>query len=547
VYERINAVNRGVDIQTLPLRAVDYARVSTGSREQRRSFENQLETYRQLIEEVAAWEYAGTYSDEAVTGTKAGLRGGFQQMIRDARAGCFDLIVVKDIARFARNIKDCLVYKDQLKSCGVMVWFVKENLNTFRKSDEMMLAFMAMGAELEAKSARERTKIVFDQGIQKGRIYGNSKILGYKKDHCRLVMDEEEAEIVRLIFDLYVHERMGLRRIARELAVRGLTRGGTPIPMRTIKTALENPKYKGFYAGGKTQTIDLGERSVRRPLPAEQWVVYRDPAIPAIVSEALWNEAEEIRKSRAQTYRETVKAPCNRGKYRYSGKLFSEAAGAAYSRICCKSRGTVREGWQCRSRHPGGTCPTLYSDELDAAVQQVLAQVLGSADALAEVLTELYRQAMQGQDASQQLQAIAREKAAIAGKQQRLLVLYEEGLLDKSAYAARALQHQQALQTLARQEQGLLSAGEAGPCFLSEPEALRAHIRHLVLHTPPSKEVIERLLERILVKADSTKALIHLELVLRGCEAGMLFEIRRPNGHGAGGFSCKCCIQRTST
>ena len=91
----------------------------------------------------------------------------------------------------------------------------------------------------------------------------------------------------------------GLRRIAKELAERGITRkDGTQIPTRTLKTVLENPKYKGFYCGGKTEKLDMGERYVRRELPENEWVMYKDPAIPAIVSEALWDEAAQIRKER---------------------------------------------------------------------------------------------------------------------------------------------------------------------------------------------------------------------------------------------------------
>lgn len=187
-YELLKAVNSGVDIREMKLRVVDYARVSTAGYAQKKSFENQLETYRRMIEENPTWVYAGTYSDEAVSGTKAALRGGFQQMITDAEKGCFDLVLVKDVARFARNIKECLIYKDKLKSCGVMIYFVKENINSFRNCDEMMLQFMALGAEMEAKSARSRTKIVFEQGIQNGKIYGNSKILGYQKQNCKLII-----------------------------------------------------------------------------------------------------------------------------------------------------------------------------------------------------------------------------------------------------------------------------------------------------------------------------------------------------------------------
>ena len=94
---------------------VEYARVSTASAAQRHSLDNQHETYRRLIAQTPAWTYAGAYTDAAVSGTKASARSGFLRMIADAEAGRFDMIVVKDVARFARNIKECLVYKDRLK------------------------------------------------------------------------------------------------------------------------------------------------------------------------------------------------------------------------------------------------------------------------------------------------------------------------------------------------------------------------------------------------------------------------------------------------
>ena len=300
----LRAVNAGADVYRLPLRVVEYARVSTASAAQRHSLDNQHETYRRLIAQTPAWTYAGAYTDAAVSGTKASARSGFLQMIADAEAGQFDMIVVKDVARFARNIKECLVYKDRLKACGVMVWFFKENLNTFRASDELMLQFMALGAQLEAESARARTKIVFEQGIQNGRIYGNSSLLGYRKRGGRLYVEPAEAETVRRIFHLYVENGYGLRRIAAALAAEGLGRAdGRPVPPRTVKAVLENPKYKGFFCGGKTETIDVGERYIRRPRPPETWASWRDPAVPAIVSEALWDAAAAQRAARAAQYR----------------------------------------------------------------------------------------------------------------------------------------------------------------------------------------------------------------------------------------------------
>ena len=326
IYQVVKALNNGTSIESINLRAVDYVRVSTASEDQRKSFQNQIDTYEKMIQKNSHWTYVKTYADRGISGTTAN-RDEFQNMISDAENGLFDLIVVKDVARFARNIKECLVYRDRLKDAGVIIYFVKENLVTFRQRDEQTFQLMAMVAAMEAESAQTRTKIVFDQGIQNGKVYGNSKILGYTKNHCSLVIDPQEAEIVRSIFDMYVHEKCGLRRIAKRLAESGATRtDGGYIAIRTIQTVLANPKYKGFYCGGKTEKIKLGDRNVRRYLPEDEWVMYPDPNIPVIVPPELWDEAEKIRKERSKEYGETVSVACNIGKYRYSGKIISELA-----------------------------------------------------------------------------------------------------------------------------------------------------------------------------------------------------------------------------
>ena len=201
IYQVVKALNNGTPIESINLRAVDYVRVSTVSEDQRKSFQNQIDTYEKMIQMNSHWTYVKTYADRGISGTTAN-RDEFQSMISDAENGLFDLIVVKDVARFARNIKECLVYRDRLKDAGVIIYFVKENLVTFRQRDEQTFQLMAMVAAMEAESAQTRTKIVFDQGIQNGKVYGNSKILGYTKNNCSLVIDPQEAAIVRSIFDL---------------------------------------------------------------------------------------------------------------------------------------------------------------------------------------------------------------------------------------------------------------------------------------------------------------------------------------------------------
>ena len=551
-YDLLRAVNNGANIQDMNLRVVDYVRVSTASREQRKSFENQLDTYRQMIEDNSNWTYSGTYSDEAVTGTKVYMRGGFQQMIADAQAGLFDLIIVKDVARFARNIKECLVYKDKLKSCGVMIWFVKEGINSFRSKDEMFLQWMALGAEMEAENARSRTKIVFEQGIQRGKVYGNSKILGYTKDHCKLVVDEEEAETVRLIFDLYVHQRMGLRRIAKELAERGITRkDGTQIPTRTLKTVLENPKYKGFYCGGKTEKLDMGERYVRRELPENEWVMYKDPAIPAIVSEALWDEAAQIRKERQGKYREEVSAPCNQGIYRYSGKIvsgFDSAPGVSLTRCLYRYKGINREGWQCRNykdaAHPGNIGPTLYSDELDTIVQGMLHDLLGGYDAMIADLMRRYQSATTGQQIEKRMETLKKEQETIEKKRRKLLDLYEDDAITKDEYMTRSAEHKSRLNVIQSEREMLKASSEKSRQMLVQLDGLKQSVRRMAEESTPSKETIDSLIDKIVVRGDSTKKAINLEITLKVIAVTQAFQILRNRKQND--VSCSCCNQRIS-
>ena len=550
-YDLLRVVNNGANIQDMNLRVVDYARVSTASREQRKSFENQLDTYRQMIEDNPNWTYSGTYSDEAVSGTKVYLRGGFQQMIADAQSGLFDLVIVKDVARFARNIKECLVYKDRLKSYGVMIWFVKENINSYRSNDEMLLQFMALGAEMEAKNARSRTKIVFEQGIQRGKVYGNSKILGYTKDHCKLVVDEEEAETVRLIFDLYVHKRMGLRRIAKELVERGITRkDGTQIPTRTLKTVLENPKYKGFYCGGKTEKLDMGERYVRRELPQNEWVMYKAPAIPAIVSEALWDEAAQIRRERQEKYREEVIAPCNQGIYRYSGKIisgFDAAPGVSFTRCLYRYKGISREGWQCRNHkdaaHPGNVGPTLYSDELDTIVQRMLHDLLGGYDAMISDLMHRYRTATTEQQVDKRMATLKKEQAAIEKKRRKLLDLYEDDVITKDEYVARGAEHKARLEALQTEVEALSASSTKSQQLLEQLDELKHSVSRMVDESIPSKETIDSLIDKIVVLGDSTKKAIHLEITLKFVSVTQTFQIVRNRKQKDA--SCICCNQRS--
>ena len=199
--QRMDSINRGARLEDMPLRVAIYARVSTESEEQRKSIQNQIETYRSMIEENPNWQYVGLYSDEGITGTRMDIRDQFNTMIEDARRGKMDLVITKSVSRFARNLKDFLEVVDKLKDLGVIVKFDEEHCLNCRTNDHVMLEMFALGAAMEARSAQERTRVAFQNRIKQGAVFGNSKILGYTKNQCKLVVDEGEAQTKATRYD----------------------------------------------------------------------------------------------------------------------------------------------------------------------------------------------------------------------------------------------------------------------------------------------------------------------------------------------------------
>lgn len=552
--ELMQVISEGkTPLEQLKLRAVVYARVSTDHEEQLQSFNNQLETYKREIEANPNWRYIGAYSDEGITGSSASIRVGLQQMLADAKEGKFDLIVTKSISRFARNVKDCLNYIDRFKRCGVAIYFDQENIVSIRTKDTLMLQFLAMGAEMESRSAKERTKVVFDKGIANGRIYGNSKILGYRKDKCRLVVDEYEAEIVRTIFDLYVHQRLGMRRIAKELASRGMTRkDGGLIATSTIQSVLQNPKYKGVYCGGKT-ALKANGRS-RRLLPESQWTMFEDPSIPVIIPPDLWEEAARIRAGKSQKFREEVKMPCNEGKYRYSRKLVSGInPELRYQRFLSRYKDSKREGWYCRNHkdpaHPENIGPAVYSDELDRVMVSILDEIVGNYDEIVEDMLKQYRLAVSSNQIQEKLKRVEGELQKIAKARERDLIAFEAEAITVDELKKRKEEGEKKTARLLEQKEQLSNAGREIQKVLDGLADMRDRMKEAIRQQTPTREMIDILIDRIIIGKDSTRKELHLEIYFKAFKNFKSYTIFRgvDGKKQAGEDLCECSDKGTYT
>ena len=188
------------------LKVAAYCRVSTDSDEQAGSYEVQVEHYTDFINRNKEWELAGIYADDGISGTNTKKREGFNEMIDDCMAGKIDLVITKSISRFARNTLDCLKYVRLLKDKNIPIIFEKENINTMEASGELLLTIMASLAQQESQSLSQNVKLGLQFRYQNGQVQVNhNHFLGYTKDEeGNLIIDEEEAKIVRRIYLEYL-------------------------------------------------------------------------------------------------------------------------------------------------------------------------------------------------------------------------------------------------------------------------------------------------------------------------------------------------------
>ena len=237
----------------LNLRVAYYARVSTEKDAQMHSLSAQKYHFEQRIAETPNWTLVEGYVDEGISATSVKNRENFLRMIRDAKMHRFDLIITKEISRFARNTVDSLSYTQDLLRHGVGVYFENDNLNTLEPDSELRLTIMSGMAQDESRKISDRVSWGFQKSIARGVVLGNNCIWGYRKENSGLAIVEEEADMVRKIFDLYANEDMGIRAIAKLLTELGYRNtSGNPLTFSTVKGILVNPKYKGFYCGNKT-------------------------------------------------------------------------------------------------------------------------------------------------------------------------------------------------------------------------------------------------------------------------------------------------------
>lgn len=340
-------------------RVVAYCRVSTDHEDQKNSLENQRLYFEEYVSQHKGWKLVEIYADEGISGTSLKKRNDFNRMYRERLKNKYDIILTKEVCRFARNTVDTLEITRELKKSGIEVKFIIDNISTFDTDGELRLTIMAGMAQDESRRISERVQFGVIQSMKKGVAFGNI-IYGYEYTRdpitgkkTKLVVNEKEAKIVNDIFNAYLYEGKGAYTIAKELKEKGVTikrprkkEKSTDWRERTILDMLQNVKYIGDLKQRITYTTDFLEHT-KKQNKGEVDFIYVENHHKAIIDKKLFEDTQAEIKRRSNIYKHDKSKYTN--KHTFSSKLVCACCGMSYVGGENRKRkdGSIRKTWRC--------------------------------------------------------------------------------------------------------------------------------------------------------------------------------------------------------
>ena len=460
----VKAILRGEKIYNLPLRVTYYCRVSTDSDVQLNSLDNQLDYYINFIKSKTVWTFVEGYVEEGVTGVRVDKRTSFKRMIRDAKLNKFDLIITKEVSRFARDLEDSIHYIRELKSCGVGVFFENQNLSTFDENSELILNIMFNLAQDESKKLSSRVKFGHKRAIEKGHVLGSSNITGYKKDKCKLTIIEDEAKFIRKVFELYATGEYGFHKLTLKLAELGYyNKKGRLYDKDTLKRIIRNPKYKGYYRAHTYEIMDYRTKR-RKTIPKEEQVIYKceDGSIPAIVSEELWDKANELLDTRTESYKNNNYWSGGL-KYPFSSKIYCKEHNTNFQRSH-GSRRKNRPTWSCgmylQYRLDACASPIIAEKDLYNIMNSIMNNIIPHKNKIIEDMLNLYENIDKTNQYDKELNDIDEDIKIIEDKKTMALDLIFNGELKKEELKVQFEKYENDIKKLTDKKQEILKQME---------------------------------------------------------------------------------------
>lgn len=446
------------------LRVAAYCRVSSDKDDQANSFESQQRYFREYIDRNPDWELVQIFADEGISGTNTSKRKEFNNMIAAAKDGQIDLILTKEVSRFARNTVDTLQYTRDLKQIGVFVLFMNDNINTKDPDAELRLTIMASIAQEESRKTSERVKWGQKRRMEQGVVFGRD-MLGYDVRDGKLYINEKGAEVVRLIFYKFVEEQKGTYTIARELREAGIE---THTHMKewtntVILRVIRNEKYCGDLIQKKTYTPDYLSHKKKYNYGQEEFVVLRDHHEP-IISRELFERAQKELERRSPSPEQRAK---HSNRYCLSGKIVCGHCGSRFvSRSKRRKDGSMYKAWRCYEATQHGLpkqdaignqvgCivnQQIRDEDFMLMIEHTIRHLHINKAKLINELTDIAKTVLNADGADKnEMEKLKKRLKMLSEKKERLMDLYIGKEITKEEYRKMVEKYETEKQTVAKQ------------------------------------------------------------------------------------------------
>lgn len=412
-----------------------YCRVSTEKEAQIDSLEKQIEFFNEFTKKNG-YELYKLYADEGISGKQIKHRKQFQQMMIDAKAKKFDKVVVKDVSRFARNTVDLLQSVRELKSYGVQVDFLN-NGEVMEGGSEFILTILGAMAQQESANMSKRVKFGKDITAKKGRV--PNLVFGYDKipdERYTLKINEEEAKIVKEIFESYVYKGIGTTKIAWNLNDRGIRTKKTKSKwvQTSIVRMLKNPIYTGRVTNKKSEVTDF-ITGTRKELPEEEWIVVERPEM-RIISDELFNRAQELLEQRSNEFK--LNNEREKTEYVFSTLIYCKHCGYSFRRIKRKytADGPEYIRWVCSGRNSMGVnhCPNttvIDEEELLNAIKIYLKSIIkNKKDFMKAVEKEFEKITKLRENNERSEESLLKEIEKVTVKKQKYMEMFQNEIIN---------------------------------------------------------------------------------------------------------------------
>ncbi len=510
-----------------------YCRVSTEKEDQLNSLEAQKNFFLEYTQRSGD-NLVRLYADEGISGTKIQNRKEFLRMMSDAERGLFDMVVVKDISRFARNTVDLLQNIRKLRQLGIETQFLTANMTSMGNSEFVLTVFGALAQE-ESANTSKRVKFGKKINAEKGRV--PNIVFGYDKtkgDYFNLAINKAEAEIIRQIYKWYLDDGYGAAKIAGMLNEREIkTKRGCTWTQGSVCRILENELYTGKVINGKSEVADFltGRRTNKEK---DEWFVVERPDL-RIVSEERFNEVQKVKAERGNKFKVDKERHSNL--HLFSTLIKCKDCGWSFRRSVRKYKNTYIR-WVCsghnRTTETCGNAITVDENELIEVIENYFAEILSHKKNVINYVVNEFQKVYRAKDENVEYEKQLRtEIAKLERNRQKYMDMYTDDLITREELNKRIggdKQKLERLQTELKLVEQNLTKGDKLQMILSDTFKEIEDISNL---REISNAQLRKVIDRIEVDHDG-----NVEIFLRlFSELGIDETVRISNDHT---YRCDC-------